>query len=106
MSCNKDDLQSFSVKYEVEVYFQSNIKIEWTTADGGLSGGSLSSSDFIQNGDKWTYTFTETEGEEILFTATTSSGGTPLKINLYINGERKQSAECNNGVKAVIRYTL
>lgn len=100
ISCNKE--KTYEVRYEVEKNYPDQTLIEWTTSDGGISGGSIynNSSWHIIYGDVYSYSFTGPEGMEILLT------GQNAVIRLYIDNELTMKAESTYGVKAEINYTL
>ncbi len=67
MSCQKDE-QKFNVRYEIETEEPGYVKVEWTTADGGLSGGLLNVINWPNQDNIWSYGYTGTEGLNVLFT--------------------------------------
>lgn len=102
MSCKKE-AKDITVKYEVETRDPRNVTIEWTTADGAISGGVLLYANWENEAGIWSFSYNGTEELDILFTGKSSSGYGAV-IRMYIDEELYQSAISSSSVKATIRY--
>lgn len=94
--------------YQAEVdFYEEDVSIQFTNADGAISGGKLDDLNWTErNRDVWSYNYTATEGSEIYLSGIQTSSFGEVIIRLYVDGVLQQTAVSSSGVRATINHTL